>query len=271
MVQDLTDVLCTAGKRSAVLPLFPFPPPIFPLLISFLLCSPPTAPLSHFLSHSIPFSSPSISPFIFASSIFPSQFVLLPLSLSVYPPPTVLFASSLYPLPKFLSSIFPSQPIPFPFPLSSFILLPLFSFPFFTLSSVHSSLYLLPFYSLPFSLSVCPLLLPYLPLPSPNVTFPFVPSFLYSLPLIFSLVHFSPFSLFLSHCLSPFTPSYCSLCLAPLPIFFVFIILIFPHNTSPSHSVLKAVIFSSVVIDLNHFEPFETRKIPASLRVLRFE
>ena len=175
MVQDSTDVLCTAGKQSLVLTLFPFHPSHYP-------------------------------PAIFASSIFPCQVVFLPLPLSLHSLP-------------FLSPPFFALRLFFPHcPSFLFLPLPLFSTPLFL-----NTVFIFPL-PLPLFLPVCSPLLP-----------PF-PSFLR--PLLF------PLSL----------------------------ILISPHNTSPSHgSVLKAVTFSPIVVDLNHFEPFETLKITASLRVLRFQ
>ena len=183
MAQDLTDVLCTAGKQSAVLPLFPFHfhSPIslfiFSLPISLSVCSPRNA-LSHikFFSPTLfPFISP-ISPLIFASSIFPTQFVFLPLPLSLYPPPSVPFPYSLYLPPKLLSSIFPFLSVAFPLPLSAFM--PLIQCPFslFIPPSIPSyfSLFRSPFQSVP-SYFPAPLL------PS-NVPFPFVPSSISSLP-----------------------------------------------------------------------------------------
>ena len=183
MVQDLPDVLCTAGKQSAVLSLFPF--------------------------H------------------FPSRFPL-PISLSLIP-------LLLHPSPTVTSHLPPQ-----------------------------------PFHSLPFSISVCSLLLPYVPLPSPNSPFPFVSSLLYSLPVFTG--PFFPYSLFPSYSLSPFNPSHSSLLSLfplhrPLPLFSPLSpILIFPHNTSPSHSVFKAAMFSSFVIDSNQFKPFKA-KTTTPLRV----
>ena len=113
MVQDLTDVFCTAGKRSAVLPLVPFQcssaicPPIFPLSISLSLCSPPTASLSFSLS----LCSLFISIYILSHVLIPRPF--LPLSLVYYHCPFILLSPF----------HFPSPSIPF------HILLPLF-FPF---------------------------------------------------------------------------------------------------------------------------------------------
>ena len=198
MVQDLTDVLCTAGKQNAVLLSLPF---------SF---SPPISP-SSFPSHSVllPLPLSLVFSLVFSLTLFPFhlpvcplqylprpfflQFVLLPLPISSvllplfpFPPP-----SSLYPLPKFLSSIFPSQSVTFPLPLSAFIPLPLFPFSLFAL--------------------------------------PFIPAH---------------FTLFHSPCQS--VPSHCSTSPYPLPVPLFSplpLTLICPHNTSPSHSVLKAVMF----------------------------
>lgn len=139
MVQDLPDVLCTAGEQSAVLSLcFLF---IFPLDFPF------PCP-----SHSVPLLHPS---------------------------PTVTSHCSLFHLPP------------------------------------------QPFHSLPFPISVCSLLLPYVPLPSPNSPFPFVSSLLYSLPVFTGPVF--PYSLFPSDSLSPFNPSHSSLCIGPSPYFLRFL------------------------------------------------
>ena len=219
MEQDLTDVLCTAGKQSAVLPLFSFH---FPSARHFPLQFSPSSFSSHsvflplslslissltlFPFHLPPYPLPYLPHPFFPLSLFSSHClspsILLPLFL--FPPPSIpskvsifYFSLLVYSLPSFPS---PPPTVPFPF--------------------VHSSLYPLPFYSFPFFLSVCSLLLPYLSLPSLNVPFPFVPSFLYSLP--FFTGPFLRFSLFPSHCLSSFTPSNCSLFLDPSPYFLRF-------------------------------------------------
>ena len=157
MEQDLTDVLCTAGKKSAVLLLFPFhflspmSPSNSPLLISLSLCSPSTAPLSRFLSHSVPFSSPRMSPPISASSIFPSvcspPIAHLPLS-------SFHCSLSLLPLSPSKVSIFYFSFSVCYLPTSPLCLHPPAAIPFLF---VRSSLYPRPFHSPQFSLSVCSL------------------------------------------------------------------------------------------------------------------
>ena len=222
MAQDLTDVLCTAGKQSAVLPLFPFHfhSPIslfifslpislfiFSLPISLSVCSPRNA-LSHikFFSPTLfPFISP-ISPLIFASSIFPTQFVFLPLPLSLYPPPSVPFPYSLNLPPKLLSSIFPFLSVAFPLPLSAFMPLPLCPFSLFIPPSIPSyfSLIRSPFQSVP---SHFPTSLP--PFSLPMCLFHlFLPQ---SLPSHFFIDPIFSISLLPSHYLSAFNPSHCSL------------------------------------------------------------
>lgn len=144
-----------------------------------------------------------------------------------------------------------------------------------------------------FAASIFPSQAVFLPLPlslhsPPTIPFPFVPFSLYP-------SRFFPLRLFSSHCsssllTSSLSPSQYSFSLFPLPLFlpvcspflspFPFfdplllplsLILFPPHNTSPSRgSVLKAVTFPSISVDLNHFEPSETVKITASLRVLHF-
>ena len=109
MVQDLTDVLCAAGKQSAVLPLVPFQfssATSFPLPISLSVCSLPTASFSFSLS----LCSLFISIYILSHILISHPF--LPLSLFYYLCPFIL-------LPLFH---FPSPAIPFhtllPFSLS---------------------------------------------------------------------------------------------------------------------------------------------------------
>ena len=192
MVQGLTDVLCTAGKLSAVLSLFPFH---FP------------SPISHFSLTLFSSHCPALC------SLFISSFILIHFSLSVCSPLIAFLSpsSSPYPLPKFLISIFPVSLFQ-----SHFTTVPS-SLSHFSLSHCSLfSLYPLPFYSLPFSVSVCSYLLPYLPLPSTNFPFPFVPSLLYSLPVFTG--PFFPFSLLPSH-----SASHCSRCIGPSPYFLGFL------------------------------------------------
>ena len=116
MVQDLTDVLCTAGKQSAVLPLVPFQ---FSSAISLSNLPPPHFPLSLFSSHCLSLIL-SLTLFPFHLHLYPlpyfntpsislSQFGLLPLP--IYSPATVPFPFSFYPLPH-SSSIFPFSLFP---------------------------------------------------------------------------------------------------------------------------------------------------------------
>ena len=101
MVQDLTDVLCTAGKLNAVLPLVPFQcssaisPSNFP---------PPHFPLSLFSSHCCSFSFS-----LFISMYIPSH-ILIPhpfLPLFFYHCLAPFTALSVFPLPRPLPQFSP--------------------------------------------------------------------------------------------------------------------------------------------------------------------
>ena len=237
MVQDLTDVLCTAGKQSAVLPLVPFQ---FSSAISLSNLPPPHFPLSLFSSHCLSLIL-SLTLFPFHLHLYPlpyfntpsislSQFGLLPLP--IYSPATVPFPFSFYPLPHsssiFPFSLFPSHcfflhpPPTIPFPPSSLFYLPFFSLLFFPVSLFPATA-LYPLQKFPFHF--------------------FLPPSLYSVP--FFICPFFPFSLFPSHCLSPFTALSVILLPRPLPLFSPrSLILIFPKKTGPNHdSILKAVTF----------------------------
>ena len=183
MAQDLTDVLCTAGKQSVVLPLFPFHfhspispfsflPPHFPLslfswqcpslIFSLPLCSlsfplypfsylpHPFFPLSLFSSHC---SSPSI---LLPLSCSKGSVFYFSLSVCSFPtaPPTVPFLfvhSPLYPLLYFSLFRSPFQSVPFHFPTSHFPL-PMFLFHLFLPQSIPSHFFI----DLIFSISLLP-------------------------------------------------------------------------------------------------------------------